>query len=108
MEKRERRQIAGLTRRPSKRILFLLWRHDGILECLRETELHDCLSRNLDRFARLRIAAHTCFTVGLYRLAQAGDYELSAALAFLRCQGRDLFENGGRDFLLDARLLCEG
>ena len=72
----------------------------GILERLGRTQPHDGLGLDLDRFASLRIAAHTRLAVRLHNAADARNDELArAALGFLYRELEEFFKEGAAVFL---------
>src|SRR5262245_62051390 len=74
----------------------LLAKH-RVLQRLREAELHDALGRDLDRLARLRIAAHPGLAIGEHETTEIRDHE--DVLRLLGRQGRELVHHVG-DLLL--------
>src|SRR6201994_3089177 len=76
--RRQRRTVSGISNP-----LLLLRRRDRVLRRLRHAELHHGLCLDLDRLARLRIAAHARLALCLHQSAQSRDHEYAVFLGIL-------------------------
>jgi hypothetical protein len=85
-----------------KRKLFL--RCDGILRGLGKIELRRGLRRDLDGFARLRVASHARLAVHFLQAAQTRKNEQAILLGFLHRQVHHLFQKRSRILVAQARL----
>jgi hypothetical protein len=98
----EAESYKSFARRPKCGELLLV-AENGVFGGLGHAELDHALRRDLDGFTGLGVAAHACFAIGQYELADARDHEY--ILRFSVGQGGKIVQQLDGRFLGQACLL---